>query len=83
MLFDFHQYQNDLRKDSIHATYLVCGLAAAKNEASNGTEMDMSPLHPEDLPQAFDNKKLTLVGEENLPGLLVSHMTTIQIGPQF
>ncbi|KHN99301.1 DNA polymerase subunit Cdc27 [Metarhizium album ARSEF 1941] len=69
MLFDFHQYQNELQSDSIHATYLVSGIVAAADRISDVTDINSSSPQSENLARTVGNRKLTLVGEENLRGL--------------
>ncbi|PNY23496.1 Uncharacterized protein TCAP_06562 [Tolypocladium capitatum] len=74
MLYDFHKYQNALRADSIHATYLVYGAKSAKSKQQNGdVRMSSSMPEPGPLSEAISTKTLTLVGEQNLQDLLAEY----------
>ncbi|KPM40093.1 hypothetical protein AK830_g6488 [Neonectria ditissima] len=46
MLYDFHKYQNALRADSVHATYLVYGTKNSDNVAADG-DIEMSSSMPD------------------------------------
>ncbi|KFG78881.1 hypothetical protein MANI_026693 [Metarhizium anisopliae] len=69
MLFDFHKYQNELLSDSIYATYLVSGFVAATNKIPDVPQITSSSDLSESLTRVGSNRKLALVGEENLRGL--------------
>ncbi|PHH92389.1 hypothetical protein CDD83_7570 [Cordyceps sp. RAO-2017] len=72
ILYDFHQYQNSLRADSVHATYLLYGVKSAKSQQEDGADVEMSSSMPEPLPrsEAILTQTLTLVREEDLEALL-------------
>lgn len=69
MLYDFHQYQNEERANSVHATYLVYGSMGAKHDEIDG-DVDMSSSIPEleSASEIVPVTTLTLVREENLHG---------------
>ncbi|KAG8428122.1 CDC27 protein, partial [Metarhizium acridum] len=79
MLFDFHRYQNELLPDSIYATYLVSGFVAATNKIPDAAQITSSSDLPESLTQVASNRKLTLVGEENLRDVLGIHTSVTSI----
>jgi DNA polymerase delta subunit 3 len=66
MLYDFHNYQNAQKANSIHATYLVYGTKSLDNEQSDG-DVEMSSSIPE--PEETPISTLTLVREEELNGI--------------
>lgn len=82
MLYDFHRQQNAKRSGSIHATYLVSGVRAKKNETAgtgNGRDgedsfMQSSPYMSSSLPQPEDLSdeqpvhSICLTREEDLGG---------------
>lgn len=73
MLYDFYKYQNALRADSVHATYLVYGAKFTKSRQENGdVEMSSSMPEPEPLSEAISTTTLTLVGEQSLKGVQAS-----------
>lgn len=68
MLYDFYKYQNALRANSIHATYLVYGTKGSDNCLTNG-DVEMSSSMPEDeTSEDVATITLSLVGEQNLMG---------------
>lgn len=69
MLYDFHQYQNGLRADSIHATYLVYG-TKAPDESQPDEDVEMGSSQPEhdDYSETVPTFSLTLVNQEDLKG---------------
>lgn len=69
MLYDFHQYQNGLRPDSIHATYLVYGNKPVANTQADGdVEMTSSIPGDETFSEDVPTTTLTLAREEDLKG---------------
>lgn len=69
MLYDFHQYQNGIRADSVHATYLVYGTRALDNAPADGdVEMTSSMPENEALSDEVKTTTLTLAREEELNG---------------
>lgn len=70
MLYDFHKYQNAMKADSVHATYLVYGSKAPEASQSNG-DVEMSSSMPDQdvVSEQVPTKSLLIVPEEKLPGL--------------
>lgn len=69
MLYDYHKYQNGLRADSVHATYLVFGTKTAEDAQGDGdVEMASSMPEPEALSEDAPTATLTIVAEEKLNG---------------
>ena len=67
MLYDFHQYQNEQRPNSVHATYIVCGIKAGKSLQKNGdVEMTSSMLDDEPPSEEITTTTITLTREEDL-----------------
>lgn len=68
MLYDFYKYQNALRADSVHATYLVCGSKASDTQPDGDVEMSSSMPEHESFSDAVPTITLTVVKEESLEG---------------
>lgn len=81
MLFDFHRRQTQKKRGSVHATYLIDGLAALEPPAVNGhkaddedTPMQSSPFTGSSAPRASAEQEIqyrhfvTLTKEEHLEG---------------
>ena len=69
MLYDFHKYQNALRADSVHATYLVYGTKTSDNVPADGdVEMSSSMPDHETLSEEAVTTTLSLAREEELKG---------------
>ncbi|KAM4055693.1 DNA polymerase subunit cdc27 domain-containing protein [Hirsutella rhossiliensis] len=80
MLYDFHQYQNSLRAESIHATYLLYGIKSARSGHENGdVGMSSSMPEPEPRSESVSTQTLTLVREENLEALLREYQEVTSI----
>ncbi|KAM3556544.1 hypothetical protein ARSEF4850_005478 [Beauveria asiatica] len=79
MLFDFYKYQNALRADSVHATYLVYGVKDALPQPDVDVEMGSS--QPEPLTEAVPIMTMTLVTHDKLQETLrqYSKVTAIHI----
>lgn len=68
MLYDFHKYQNAMKADSIHATYLVYGSKAPEASQSNGDVEMSSSIPDQDIAsERVPTKSLLIVPEEKLP----------------
>jgi DNA polymerase delta subunit 3 len=69
MLYDFLQYQNGIKENSIHATYLLYGQKKAQ-EAHEDGDVEMGSSQPEqnDSTSPVVTETLTLVAEESLKG---------------
>jgi DNA polymerase delta subunit 3 len=68
MLYDFHNYQNAQKSNSVHATYLVYGTKAPESQQSDG-DVEMSSSMPEEpLSDEVPISTLTLAREEELKG---------------
>lgn len=65
ILYDFYKYQNALRADSVHATYLVYG---TKDTSQPDVGLEMGSSQPEPLTEQVATTTMTLVNEENLNG---------------
>lgn len=69
MLYDFHKYQNDLRANSVHATYLVYGAKMVSDSQSDqDVEMDSSMPDQDVTTEEAPISTLTLAREEELQG---------------
>lgn len=73
MLYEFHQWQNEKKSESVHATYLVYGVK--KTQETNGHvqedgDVEMSSSMPEVEPfsEQVPISTLTLAREEHLKG---------------
>ncbi|GAO19799.1 hypothetical protein UVI_02064020 [Ustilaginoidea virens] len=78
-LFDFHRYQNARDADSIHATYLVCGLPAASARLDDGIETRSSLQGPEESSGGVKASKVILVEEQNLQEALMLYESVTSI----
>lgn len=69
MLYDFLQYQNGVKENSIHATYLLYGQKKTQETQTDG-DVDMGSSQPEhdDATEDVVTDTLTLVAEESLKG---------------
>ena len=67
MLYDFYKYQNALRAESVHATYLVYGVKDPVPQPDVDVEMDSS--QPEALTEKVPTLTMTLVSDDKLKGL--------------
>lgn len=66
MLYDFYKYQNALRADSVHATYLVYGIKSTDGQTDG--DVDMGSSQPEVLTEQVPTITMTLVTDANLNG---------------
>lgn len=74
MLYDFHKYQNALRSDSVHATYLVYGTKTSDNAQADGdVEMTSSMPDNDALSEDVAATTLTLAREEELKDVLADY----------
>ncbi|KAM0418574.1 hypothetical protein ACHAPT_012473 [Fusarium lateritium] len=80
MLYDFHKYQNALRANSVHATYLVYGTRSSDNQESDG-DVEMSSSMPENEPlsETVPITTLTLAREEELNDILADYQQVSSI----
>lgn len=71
MLYDFHQYQNGVKANSVYATYLLFGRKKAANQDPNG-DVEMSSSPPDDSIPSDEviTDTLTMVGEDKLESKL-------------
>lgn len=67
MLYDFFKYQNALRAESVHATYLVYGVKEPVPQPDVDTEMGSS--QPEAFTENVPTLTMTLVSDDTLKGL--------------
>jgi DNA polymerase delta subunit 3 len=65
MLHDFHKYQNGIRPESVHATYLVYGTRSVDESSDNG-DVEMGSSIPEAEADPVPTLTLSLVQEEKL-----------------
>jgi DNA polymerase delta subunit 3 len=68
MLYDFYKYQNALRPDSVHATYLVCGPKASDIQPDGDVEMSSSMPEHDSFSDTVPTITVTVAKEENLAG---------------
>jgi DNA polymerase delta subunit 3 len=69
MLYDYHTYQNGIKAESIHATYVVYGTKTQDSTAEDGdVEMGSSMPEHEPLSETVPTTTLALVRQENLEG---------------
>lgn len=68
MLYDFYKYQNALRADSVHATYLVYGIKDADASQSD-VDIDMGSSQPERITDPVPTITMTLISDDKLKGL--------------
>lgn len=68
MLYDFYKYQNALRTDSVHATYLIYGVKDA-TPLSSDADVEMGSSQPEPVTESVPTMTMTLVSDENLNGM--------------
>ncbi|KAM0238948.1 hypothetical protein ACHAP5_008454 [Fusarium lateritium] len=81
MLYDFHNYQNAQKSNSVHATYLVYGTKTSESQQSDG-DVEMSSSMPEEpLSDEVSISTLTLAREEELKDILVAYekVTSIHV----
>lgn len=78
MLYDFHKYQNAIRADSVHATYLVYG-TKRQEYTSPGEDVEMTGSVPEheSLSEEAPSFTMTLARQEELHGNFGSLFTDI------
>jgi hypothetical protein len=70
MLFDFLQYQNGIKENSIHATYLLYGQKKEQEAQADGdVEMGSSQPEHDAGSESVTTETLTLVAEESLKGV--------------
>lgn len=69
MLYDFHKHQNEIKADSVHATYVLYGQRKPLPTGADG-DVDMENSQAEsDVPaDEVATSTLTLVREEELKG---------------
>lgn len=68
MLYDFYKYQNALRAESVHATYLVSGSKSTAVQPDGDVEMSSSMPEHEPLSDTVPTMTITVVKEESLKG---------------
>ncbi|KAL2206704.1 hypothetical protein CC79DRAFT_906127 [Sarocladium strictum] len=82
MLFDFLQYQNGIKENSIHATYLLYG-QKKEQEAQTDGDVEMGSSQPEHDAgsESVTTETLTLVAEESLKAILAEYekITSINV----
>ncbi|KAM0325273.1 hypothetical protein ACHAPQ_008047 [Fusarium lateritium] len=81
MLYDFHNYQNAQKSNSVHATYLVYGTRTPESQQSDG-DVEMSSSMPEEpLSDEAPISTLTLAREEELKDILAAYekVTSIHV----
>ncbi|KAF5661832.1 dna polymerase delta subunit 3 [Fusarium heterosporum] len=79
MLYDFHNYQNAQKANSIHATYLVYGTKTPDSQQSDG-DVEMSSSMPEvSLSDEVPISTLTLAREEELKDILAAYQKVTSI----
>lgn len=73
LLFDFHQYQNGIKADSVHATYLLHGTKSRpRPQQQQDGDVEMASSMPEQgqeeepLSEDVPTTTLTIVSQENL-----------------
>ena len=70
MLYDCHKYQNGLKANSIHATYLIYGTKVPEHAQADGdVEMASSMPEEEALSEDVITTTITLAREEDLNGM--------------
>lgn len=70
MLYDFLQYQNGIKENSIHATYLLYGQKKEQETQMDGdVEMGSSQPEHDASSESVTTETLTLVAEESLKGM--------------
>ncbi|CAG9946749.1 unnamed protein product [Clonostachys rosea f. rosea IK726] len=94
MLYDYHTYQNGIKAESIHATYVVYGTKTQDSTAEDGdVEMGSSMPEHEPLSETVPTTTLALVRQENLEEgnsaalaeyqeVVSIHMYSLAPGPQ-
>ncbi|KAM0348758.1 hypothetical protein ACHAPU_004197 [Fusarium lateritium] len=79
MLYDFHNYQNAQKANSIHATYLVYGTKTPDGQQSDG-DVEMSSSMPEEpVSDEVPISTLTLAREEELKDILTAYQKVTSI----
>ncbi|KAF4995447.1 hypothetical protein FGRMN_5128 [Fusarium graminum] len=79
MLYDFHNYQNAQKANSIHATYLVYGTKTPDSQQSDG-DVEMSSSMPEEsLSDEVPTSTLTLAREGELKDILAAYQKVTSI----
>lgn len=70
MLYDYHEYQNAQKPQSVHATYLVYGKKNVQEPVAEA-DVEMSSSLPEEdvLSEEVPTAILTLAREEQLKGM--------------
>ncbi|VUC20159.1 unnamed protein product [Clonostachys rosea] len=80
MLYDYHTYQNGIKAESIHATYVVYGTKTQSSTAGDGdVEMSSSMPEHEPLSETVPTTTLTLVRQENLEAALAEYQEVVSI----
>ncbi|KAH6952586.1 DNA polymerase subunit Cdc27 [Fusarium avenaceum] len=79
MLYDFHNYQNAQKTNSVHATYLVYGTKAPESQQPDG-DVEMSSSMPEEpLSDEVPTSTITLAREEELKDTLAAYQKVTSI----
>ncbi|KAI9901451.1 hypothetical protein N3K66_003268 [Trichothecium roseum] len=84
LLFDFHQYQNGIKADSVHATYLLHGTKSRPHPQQDG-DVEMASSMPEQgqeeepLSEDVPTTTLTIVSQENLESVLSEYESVTSI----
>ncbi|CAH0025522.1 unnamed protein product [Clonostachys rhizophaga] len=80
MLYDYHTYQNGIKAESIHATYVVYGTKTQNNTAEDGdVEMSSSMPEHEPLSETVPTTTLALIRQENLEAALAEYQEVVSI----
>ncbi|KAF4462422.1 DNA polymerase delta subunit 3 [Fusarium albosuccineum] len=80
MLYDFHKYQNDLKANSVYATYLVYGTETPGNhQADEDVEMSSSMPDQDVSSEEAPISTLTLAREEELNDVLAKYQQVTSI----
>ncbi|UNI20399.1 CDC27 protein [Purpureocillium takamizusanense] len=80
MLYDFYQYQNAQRPDSVHATYLIFGVKHSKpRQGDNDVGLTSSMPEPDPFSDDIPTSTLTLVSEGNLRDALSTYQEVTAI----
>ncbi|KAH8172584.1 DNA polymerase subunit cdc27 domain-containing protein [Sarocladium implicatum] len=82
MLYDFLHYQNGIKENSIHATYLLYGQKKSQTTHPDGDiEMGSSQPEQEPISDPVTTDTLTLVAEESLKAIMAEYekVTSINV----
>ncbi|KAF4447719.1 DNA polymerase delta subunit 3 [Fusarium austroafricanum] len=79
MLYDFHNYQNARKANSVHATYLVYGTKGPEIEQPDGDVEMSGSMHEESFSEEAPISTLTLAREEELNDVLAAYQQVVSI----